>query len=63
MTEMNKVLLKDQNFDAMVRARTPAGRWGQPSDLAGMAILLASRASDYITAKVIYVEGGILSAL
>jgi len=63
VTEMNKVLLEDQKFDAMVRSRTPAGRWGEPSDLAGAAIFLASRASDYITGQIIYVEGGILSAL
>ena len=63
VTEMNKPLLEDEKFDAMVRSRTPAGRWGQPSDLAGAAILLASPASDYITGQIIYVEGGILSAL
>ncbi len=63
VTEMNKVLLEDQKFDAMVRSRTPAGRWGEPSDLMGAAIFLASRASDYITGQIIYVEGGLLSAL
>jgi gluconate 5-dehydrogenase len=63
VTEMNKVLLEDQKFDAMVRSRTPAGRWGQPSDLAGAAVFLASQASDYITGQIIYVEGGLLSAL
>jgi gluconate 5-dehydrogenase len=63
VTEMNKVLLEDQKFDAMVRSRTPAGRWGQPSDLAGAAVFLASRASDYVTGQIIYVEGGLLSAL
>ncbi len=63
VTEMNKVLLEDQKFDAMVRSRTPAGRWGEPSDLTGAAVFLASRASDYITGQIIYVEGGLLSAL
>jgi gluconate 5-dehydrogenase len=63
VTEMNKALLEDQKFDAMVRSRTPADRWGEPSDLAGAAIFLASRASDYITGQIIYVEGGLLSAL
>jgi gluconate 5-dehydrogenase len=63
VTEMNKVLLEDQKFDAMVKTRTPAGRWGQPSDLAGAAVFLASRASDYVTGHIIYVEGGLLSAL
>jgi len=63
VTEMNKVLLEDQKFDAMVKARTPAGRWGQPSDLAGAAVFLASQASDYVTGHILYVEGGLLSAL
>src|SRR4030043_710264 len=63
VTEMNKVLLEDQKFDAMVKSRTPAGRWGEPSDLMGAAIFLASRASDFIVGQVIYVEGGIRSAL
>jgi gluconate 5-dehydrogenase len=63
VTEMNKALLDDEKFDAMVRSRTPAGRWGQPSDLAGAAIFLASRAADYVTGHILYVEGGLLSAL
>jgi len=63
VTEMNRPLLDDQTFDAMVRSRTPAGRWGEPSDLAGAAVFLASRASDYVTGQIIYVEGGLLSAL
>ena len=63
VTEMNRPLLADEKFNAMVKSRTPAGRWGQPSDLAGAAILLASSAADYITGQIIYVEGGLLSAL
>jgi gluconate 5-dehydrogenase len=63
VTEMNKALLEDAKFDAMVKSRTPAGRWGKPSDLIGAAVFLASRASDYITGQIIYVEGGLLSAL
>jgi gluconate 5-dehydrogenase len=63
VTEMNRPLLDDQTFDAMVRSRTPAGRWGEPSDLMGAAVFLASRASDYVTGQIIYVEGGLLSAL
>jgi gluconate 5-dehydrogenase len=63
VTEMNRPLLEDQTFDAMVKSRTPAGRWGLPSDLAGAAVFLSSHASDYITGQIIYVEGGLLSAL
>lgn len=63
VTEMNRPLLDDEKFNAMVKSRTPAGRWGEPSDLAGAAIFLASQASNYITGQIIYVEGGLLSAL
>lgn len=41
-----------------VLARTPAGRWGEPQDLAGIAVFLASRASDFITGTAIPVDGG-----
>ncbi len=39
-------------------ARTPAGRWGQPEELAGTAVYLASRASDFVTGATIRVDGG-----
>jgi 2-dehydro-3-deoxy-D-gluconate 5-dehydrogenase len=38
--------------------RIPAGRWGNPEDLAGAAVFLASRASDYVTGEVLVVDGG-----
>jgi 2-dehydro-3-deoxy-D-gluconate 5-dehydrogenase len=41
-----------------VVARTPAGRWGAPDDLAGIAVFLASRASDFVTGTAIPVDGG-----
>jgi 2-deoxy-D-gluconate 3-dehydrogenase len=41
-----------------VLARTPAGRWGEPADLAGTAVFLASRASDFVTGVAIPVDGG-----
>lgn len=41
-----------------VLARTPAGRWGEPADLAGIAVFLASSASDFITGTAIPVDGG-----
>ncbi len=45
-------------LDEGVRARTPAGRWGEPEDIAGTAIFLASRASDFLTGAAIPVDGG-----
>src|SRR5436190_3516904 len=41
-----------------VRARTPAGRWGEPQDFAGIAVFLASTASDFVTGAAIPVDGG-----
>ena len=43
--------------------RTPAGRWGEPEDLEGAAIFLASRASDFVNGQIIYVDGGILATI
>jgi 2-deoxy-D-gluconate 3-dehydrogenase len=43
---------------AKVLGRTPAGRWGEPKDLAGIAVFLASNASDFITGTAIPVDGG-----
>jgi gluconate 5-dehydrogenase len=43
--------------------RTPAGRWGDPEDLAGAAIFLASKASDFVNGHILYVDGGILATI
>jgi gluconate 5-dehydrogenase len=48
-------------FNNLVMTRTPAGRWGAPEDLVGAALLLASKAGDYINGQVVYVDGGILA--
>jgi 2-dehydro-3-deoxy-D-gluconate 5-dehydrogenase len=47
-----------QGLNERVLARTPAGRWGEPSDLAGIAVFLASAASDFVTGTAIAVDGG-----
>ena len=47
-----------QGLNERVLARTPAGRWGAPGDLAGIAVFLASPASDFITGTAIPVDGG-----
>jgi 2-deoxy-D-gluconate 3-dehydrogenase len=45
-------------FGEAVEARTPAGRWGQPEEIAGTAVFLASKASDFVTGEMIRVDGG-----
>jgi gluconate 5-dehydrogenase len=62
-TEMNRPLKEDPQFDAWIRSRTPAGRWGDPEELIGAAVFLASRGSDFVNGQIIYVDGGILAAL
>ncbi len=44
--------------NAFITSRIPTGRWGEPGDLAGAAVFLASRASDYVTGTAIPVDGG-----
>jgi 2-deoxy-D-gluconate 3-dehydrogenase len=44
----------------MILARIPAGRWGQPGDLKGIVVFLASAASDYLHGTIIPVDGGYL---
>ncbi|HEY8564602.1 MAG TPA: SDR family oxidoreductase [Beijerinckiaceae bacterium] len=62
-TAMNEALIADPAFDAWVRKRTPAARWGEPHELAGLAVLLASPASDYISGQVIFVDGGLTASV
>ncbi len=48
-------------FNNLVMTRTPAGRWGDPEDLAGAAIFLSSQASNYVNGHILFVDGGILA--
>lgn len=48
-------------FDSFIIAKTPAARWGNPEDLEGPAVFLASKASDFVNGHVLYVDGGILA--
>jgi len=50
-------------FNEFIISRTPAGRWGDPEDLQGVAVFLASRASDFVNGQIVYVDGGILATL
>jgi gluconate 5-dehydrogenase len=63
VTELNRSLVENVEFNAWICKRTPAGRWGQPHELAGTAVFLASQASDFINGQIIYVDGGVLASL
>jgi len=57
-TAMNAALIEDAEFSAWVARRTPAGRWGEPPEIAGAAVFLASAAADYVTGHLLAVDGG-----
>jgi gluconate 5-dehydrogenase len=57
-TEMNAALADDREFSAWLARRTPAGRWGDPPEVAGAAVFLASPAADYVTGHILAVDGG-----
>jgi len=50
-------------FNDFIINRTPEGRWGNPEDLAGTAVFLASEASSFVNGQIIYVDGGILATI
>ncbi|MDW5290940.1 gluconate 5-dehydrogenase [Formosa sp. PL04] len=50
-------------FNDFIISRTPAARWGNPEDLQGAAVFLASKASDFVNGHVVYVDGGILATI
>ncbi len=63
-TEQTKPIRVDGHpFNDFIVGRTPAGRWGDPEDLAGTAVFLASEASKFINGQIIYVDGGILATI
>ncbi|MET0344642.1 MAG: SDR family oxidoreductase, partial [Casimicrobiaceae bacterium] len=57
-TEMNRALLDNPDFVAWVNMRTPMKRWGEPAELGGIAVFLASDAASYVTGQTFYVDGG-----
>jgi gluconate 5-dehydrogenase len=63
LTDMNQALIDNPAFDAWVKGRAPAKRWGLPQELAGVAVFLASPASNYINGQIIYVDGGFSAVL
>ena len=60
-TDNTQALRDDAVRNEAILARIPAGRWGQPTDLAGVTVFLASAASDYVHGTIIPVDGGWLA--
>jgi gluconate 5-dehydrogenase len=62
-TDMNQALMDDPKFDSWVKQRTPAKRWGEPDEIGGVAVFLASGASDFVTGQVIFFDGGFTASV
>jgi len=63
VTELNRALVENGEFNRWICGRTPAGRWGQPEELVGAAVFLSSAASSFVNGQILYVDGGLLAAL
>ncbi len=58
-TELTRTALADPDFAKTVKARIPLNRWAMPEDIVGPTIFLASKASDFVTGQIVYVDGGV----
>ncbi|MBT3479885.1 MAG: SDR family oxidoreductase, partial [Opitutales bacterium] len=62
-TDLTRPLKKNPEFDGWICGRTPAGRWGQPDELKGVAVFLASDASTFVNGQLIMVDGGLMAVV
>lgn len=62
-TDLTKALWENKEFDSWLCNRTPAHRWGNPEELLGALIFLASDASSYVNGQLIYVDGGMTACV
>ncbi|MFQ6121453.1 MAG: SDR family NAD(P)-dependent oxidoreductase [Dehalococcoidales bacterium] len=58
-TDLTRPALADPEYAKRMRSRIPLGRWGMPEDIVGPTIFLASKASDFVTGQILYVDGGV----
>lgn len=62
-TDMNQALVDNPEFKAWIENRTPIGRWGQPHELGGAAVFLASDAASYVNGAILCVDGGLTATM
>ncbi len=62
-TELTRHLVDDAEFSAWVATRTPAGRWGDVTELGGAVVFLSSDAASYVNGQILYVDGGMTAVV
>ena len=62
-TELTEALVKDEQFTDWLKQRTPAGRWGDVSELIGSTVFLSSDASNFVNGQILYVDGGMTAVV
>jgi gluconate 5-dehydrogenase len=58
-TELTRTALADPEYAKRMKSRIPLGRWAMPEDIVGATVFFASKASDFITGQVLYIDGGV----
>ena len=58
-TELTREILAEPAFAKRMKARIPLGRWALPEDIVGPTVFLASKASDFVTGQIVYIDGGV----
>ncbi len=61
-TETNRALVDNPAVAEFLRSRVPLRRWGQPPEIAGAAVFLASPAASYINGQILTVDGGMTAS-
>jgi gluconate 5-dehydrogenase len=62
ITELTQKLADDPEFDAWIKRRVPASRWGNPEELVGAVVFFASEASQFVNGQILYIDGGMLAS-
>jgi len=58
-TELTRSALANPDFAMQMKSRIPLGKWAMPDDIVGATIFFASKASDFITGQILYIDGGV----
>jgi len=58
-TDLTRPALANPDYAKMMKSRIPLGKWAMPEDIVGATVFFASKASDFITGQILYIDGGV----